>query len=448
MLEAAGTAFLDALHARVEDTLDACTRCGKCVAACPMAEPAGIDTGPDGERAPAIVAGVLDLLAGDEGTADAERWAQVCTNSGKCIPACDYAANPRFMVNMARIAAKAKLGEDEVRRAGHRYYTTMSRTRVISRLQLPPEIVARINPPLRDAGDYPDPPDIVFYTGCNVIKTPHIALLVLEELDALGVSYEVMGGASTCCGIQHFKQGDAKTAGRIAYNTIERLARPGAGRVISWCPSCQIQIREVALPAYERSFGGMPFDLDPIAEFLAERLDDLRPLFVHAVPKRVALQERSALPGVMVAVKRLLRAIPALEVVELDGPVVSTQASHLSVLPKFKAELRERELRAAAAAGVTAFASIFHGCHRELDKFQPEVSFELLNVMELIGGAMDIHIPDLYKRLSLIGDIDAIIADTADLIAAHRLDLDTVRDVLAQDLYGGGASVPARADAR
>jgi hypothetical protein len=188
----------------------------------------------------------------------------------------------------------------------------------------------------------------------------------------------------------------------------------------------------------------MPFDLNPIAEFFAERLDDLRPRFVHPVPKRVALQERSALPGVMDAVKRVLRAIPGLEVVELDVPIVSTQASHLSVLPKFKAELREREFRAAAVAGVTSFASIFHGCHRELVKFQPEVSFELLNFMELIGEAMGIHIPDLYKRLSLMGDIDAIVADTADLIAVHGLDLDMVRDVLAEDIYGGGASVPAR----
>ena len=40
--------------------------------------------------------------------------------------------------------------------------------------------------------------------------------------------------------------------------------------------------------------------------------------------------------------------------------------------------------------------------------------------------------------------IDTIIADSADLIAAHRLDLDTVRDVIAQDIYGCGASVPAR----
>ena len=41
-----------------------------------------------------------------------------------------------------------------------------------------------------------------------------------------------------------------------------------------------------------------------------------------------------------------------------------------------------------------------------------------------------------------MGDIDAVVVDTADLIAAHRLDLDTVRDVLAQDMFAG---MPPRA---
>jgi Fe-S oxidoreductase len=245
-----------------------------------------------------------------------------------------------------------------------------------------------------------------------------------------------MGGTAACCGIQQFKRGDAKTAGRVSYNTIERLGRPGAARVVTWCPSCQIQLGEVALPAYQESFGAMPFELAPIAEFFAERLDDLRALFVHPVRKRVALQERSAVPGIMIAIKRILGAIPGLEVVELDVPVLSTQASHLAVLPEFKAKLREREFRAAAEAGVTTFASVFHACHRELIRYQPQVSFELVNFMELIGESMGIDIPDLYKRLALIGDIDTIVADTAELIAAHRLDLETVRDVLAQELFG------------
>ena len=431
-----GAGFMKALQARVEETLGGCTRCGKCVEACPMVAPAGLDKA----NAVSIAQGTLDLLARGAGTPDAERWAQVCTNSGKCIPACDYGVNPRFMVNMARIASmNARKGEAEVRRGAQQYFNAMGRsTRTISRLQLAPEVLDRLAPKLRAPEEYDRAPDIVFYTGCNVIKTPHIALLVLEVLDALDVSYEVMGGTATCCGIQQFKRGDPKTAGRLGVNTIERLARPGASKVVSWCPSCFIQIGEVAMPAYAASTGAaMPFEIAPLAELFAERLDDLRPLFTHRVEKRVALQERSAVPSIMAAVKAVLRAIPGLDLVELDVPVMSTQASHLSVLPQFKEELRQREFAAAAAAGVTTIASIFHACHRDLIAYQPQVTFELLNFMELIGEAMGIHIPELYKKLRLMGDIDQIIADTSDMIAAHQLDLDTVRDVLAEDMFKG-----------
>ena len=51
---------------------------------------------------------------------------------------------------------------------------------------------------------------------------------------------------------------------------------------------------------------------------------------------------------------------------------------------------------------------------------------------------MGIDISDLYIRLRLMGDIDSIVADSADLISRYRLDLDTVRDVLAQEMSGAG----------
>lgn len=432
--------FIEVLHRQTAQILDACTKCGECARVCPMPEPAGVDT----TDAPTLVGGILDLLSGGPGTPAAERWASVCTNSGHCIRACAYGVNPRLMLNLARIASKGKQGEAAVRKAGNTYFNNMSRgTRIISRLQLTPEQINRLNPPLKHAGEYTGTPDVVFYTGCNVVKTPHIALLALDVLDALGASYEVMGGSTVCCGIQQFKQGDAKTAGRVGYNTIERLSRPGASRVLAWCPSCQIQIGEVALPAYRESFGISPFDMTPFAEYMLERLEDLRKRFVHPVPKRVALQERSALPGVMTAVKTVLRAIPELEVVELDVPVLSTQSIHLNVLPKFKEELRQREFAAAAEAGVTTFASIFHACHRDLVHYQKDVSFELLNFMELIGEAMGIHIPDVYKRLSLMEDIDQVLVETAPMIHANGLDLDAVRDVVVADLFAANAAPSA-----
>jgi heterodisulfide reductase subunit D len=429
-----GNLFMTAVETRVAETIDACTRCGKCVEACPMTVPAGLDPA----NSVKIATAIIDLLAGGEGTQDAERWAQVCTNSGKCIPACDYGVNPRFMVNMARIASmNLRKGEAEVRRGAQQYFNSMGRsTRTIARLQLTPEVLERLSPPLRAPDEYESAPDIVFYTGCNVIKTPHIALLVLEVLDALKVNYEVMGGTATCCGIQQFKRGDAKVAGRLGFNTIDRLARPGASKVVSWCPSCFIQIGVVAGPAYAASTGqAMPFEIAPLAELFAERIDDLKKLFTHRVETRVAIQERAAVPSIQSAVKTVLRAIPGLDLVELDVPIVSTQASHLAVLPQFKEEVRQREFAAAAEAGVTTIASIFHACHRDLIAYQPNVTFELLNFMELIGEAMGIHIPDLYKRLRMMGDIDQIIADTSDLIAANGLDLDTVRDEIATDMF-------------
>ena len=347
--DSGGISFLDALHGRVDDIARRLHALRQMRRGMPDGR-AGRDRSGAGEaNAPAIVGGMLDLLAGGPGTPEAERWAQVCTNSGKCIPACDYGVNPRFMVNMARIAAKAKLGEDaEVRRAAQQYFTTMGRsTRVISRLQLPPEVLARISPPLRAADEYTETPDIVFYTGCNVIKTPHIALLVLEVLDALGVTYEVMGGTATCCGIQQFKRGDAKTAGRVSLQhdraagaaRARRGSSPGARAARS--RSARSRCRPIRnRSARCRSTSTRSPSSSPSGSTICA------PLFVHPVSKRVALQERAALPDVMAAVKQVLGAIPGTG----SGRARRAGGQHPGEPPLGAAEVQGRTARARVRA--------------------------------------------------------------------------------------------------
>src|SRR5438477_4474656 len=145
MSEPVGTAgLLDTFRARGEAIAEACTRCGDCFRACPMTGPAGI-----GEADPsATAAAIVDLITGGDGNEDAVRWAEACSGSGYCIPACQHGINPRFMVQLARAFARRNAGDTPLATRWRQPFQTMSRgVRVLSRLQLAPEVLDRFASP-------------------------------------------------------------------------------------------------------------------------------------------------------------------------------------------------------------------------------------------------------------------------------------------------------------
>ena len=284
----------------------------------------------------------------------------------------------------------------------------------------------------RDDGDGEENPDFVFYTGCNILKTPHIALLCFDIMDALGVRYRVMGGPSHCCGVLQFRAGDLATSGRVAYRTVERLVSGAGGRVLSWCPTCQVQLGEVVAPG----IADAGLDIQPFLIFLAERLDQLRPLLRHPVRKRVGLHEHPGVAGVTAAASAILQAIPGLDFVDLEQPRVGYMCNKLNALPDYKRTLHRSQLQAAADAGVTTLAGVYHACHRELCSHERDWPFEVVNFLELVGESMGLSRPDLFKRLKLMQDVDAILADRASLLEANHLGLNEARDVILSDMLG------------
>lgn len=423
------------LQSRVTDILDRCTSCGACVEACPMPAPAGIDASdPQG-----LANGILTILRGGDHD-DAARWAAVCSGSGHCIPACQHGIDPRFMLTMARAAASARHAPDARRKDGFANFGKMTAgVRVLSRLQLPADLLARFRPePLPQGGkedtsfpqdDKDDAPEVVFYTGCNLMKTPHIALLCLDIMEAMGVRYRVVGGPSHCCGVLQFRAGDLTTSGRIAQRTIERLSA-AAPRAVAWCPTCQIQLGEVAGP----SLSGAKLNMGAFVTFLAERLDTLRPLMTIPVHKRVGLHEHPGVAGISEAARKLLEAVPGLEFVDLEQPRVGYMCNTLNPLPAFKRDVHLAQLQAAEAAGVTTLAGIYHACHRDLCGHERDWPFEVVNFLELVGESMGLSRPDLFKRLKMMQDIDAILLDAAPAIEAHRLDLDEARAIVLAEM--------------
>jgi len=97
------------------------------------------------------------------------------------------------------------------------------------------------------------------------------------------------------------------------------------------------------------------------------------------------------------------------------------------VLPAYRRELQERELKAAEAAGIDALVAVYHSDHRELCAHERDFPFRIMNMYEIVGASMGLQRKDRYKRLKMMQDADAILADCRDLAEKHGLDLETTR---------------------
>jgi heterodisulfide reductase subunit D len=422
--------FESALKARADAMADACTRCGKCVEVCPATEAAGL-TVEERQDPVEVISGIIDIIRGHEGNGAAEKWASGCLLSGECIKACDYGVNPRFLLYMARIAmSHRKKDAAAERRTGFDAYRLVARdVAQISQIQLDDALLARLGQGAKGkvARAADAKPDFVFYTGCNVLKTPHIALLALDVMDALEISYEVMGGPSHCCGIVQMRAGDVTTSGRVGESSIDKLSQSNTKTVLSWCPSCQVQFTETTLPTVEKMRGAKPFEMTPFTLFVHKHLDQLRPLLREPVPMRIALHRHPGVRGVVEAAEDILSAVPGIEIVDLDQPAVGLQSNNLRVLPQFRKQLQEAELAAAEAAGVDALVAVYHSDHRELCAHERDYPFRIMNLYEIVGISMGLQYDDQYKRLKIMQDADAILADCADLVQKHGLDPATTR---------------------
>ena len=109
------------------------------------------------------------------------------------------------------------------------------------------------------------------------------------------------------------------------------FAGTGASRVLTWCPTCNIQLSEIVMPSTKLTFA-----LQHVIPYIAARIELLRPQFIHPVHKRVALHEHPGVAGVTEGVTQILTAIPGVELVDLGQPRVGYMCNSLAPVPAYK----------------------------------------------------------------------------------------------------------------
>jgi len=264
--------------------------------------------------------------------------------------------------------------------------------------------------------------DVVFYLGCNAIRTPHILFNAMYVLDALEVDYEVLGGPAACCGIIHSKwEGDLKTGGQVTTATLRRFGEFKPKKVLNWCPSCELHIGETI-----KGYQATTFDFDHITKYLVEREADLKARLTTPVNMRVMLHVHTGMAELGENVARLLRAIPGLTLVDtLPEAGYTCGGSGADRSPALKAHLREETLRRAGDSGCDALVSLYHGCHMQLAAAGREHGFQVVNFTDLLvrslGGTPREDALEAYRA---IGEWQQIARVAAPMLEADGIGMD------------------------
>jgi heterodisulfide reductase subunit D len=255
--------------------------------------------------------------------------------------------------------------------------------------------------------------DVLFYTGCNVLRTPHIVLNVMDILDALDLNFDVVGGAAHCCGVYQFQEADLPTYERIGHRTFQRFGQSGASRVLTWCPTCTKNFGEL-----EQAVEPPSFDLGHVSEFLAANLPSLRSRFVADQPRRrVVIHEHLGIGATLESMRALLGAVPNLELLELpqDSGFSYACGGQAAKFKDREAQIHRALAEGAVKAGADTVVTMYHSCHRALAGAEAVYPLKVMNFTDVIALALGRggH-TDYYQLYTKGGAMDQAVS------AAHR----------------------------
>ncbi len=288
--------IFDHLDGTAHASLDRCTSENE---ACPTAALIGLDKSDAATIAAGL--GALTRGAGDPGAA--ARWVEACNGSGQCTAACPEGINVRQWVSIERMRLRLAREPDARAEAARRRFRTMSHSvRLLSSMWCCRRSSASRGATPRAAGRFR-----LLYRQRRVHAAPRVQRDGHPRGDRRLLSGD--GRARPLLRRLSFPRGRSLTAARRSRATPTMVAKVGAKRVLSWCPSCTKQFGEnfhdYAQPAFE--FGH-------IAKFFVEELGRMRPKFRTDLPRqRVAIHEHEGIAGVAESVNTIVAAIPHLE---------------------------------------------------------------------------------------------------------------------------------------
>jgi Fe-S oxidoreductase len=244
-----------------------------------------------------------------------------------------------------------------------------------------------------------------FWYGCNMTRHGEIIRTAARLLETLGVDVATAGGPGHCCGSP--KDASARINEGMARRTIEAFNGLGRETVVTWCPSCHMNMRDSMAPVTPARF-----ETVHITEAVHSRLDVLRPLLRHPVTRRVMVHSHLGFEGrvpVSRLVSEVLACVPGVELVETAVRAPGHMCSALVGVPGALADAQRAALEGMAAAGADTLCTIHHSCHRECVTLERH-GVRVLNWTHVLAESLGWAADDGYKLFRNAEDPRALVS--------------------------------------
>ncbi|WP_270934016.1 (Fe-S)-binding protein [Falsiroseomonas oryzae] len=240
----------------------------------------------------------------------------------------------------------------------------------------------------------PDPDRAVFWYGCNMTRHGELVRATAAILAAVGMDAAPAGGPAHCCGSP--KEANARIVEGMARRTVETFNASGRGQVVTWCPSCHMNMEDGMAPVTPAAF-----ETRHVSTVLWDRRERLRPLLARRVAARVLMHAHLGFHHrvpVNELVPGLLRMIPGVEVLDHPYRAPGHMCSSLAGVPGALADAHRATLAALAESGADTLCTVFHSCHREAVALERHGGFVVRNWIHLLAESMGIAAEDEYRR--------------------------------------------------
>jgi hypothetical protein len=81
----------------------------------------------------------------------------------------------------------------------------------------------------------------------------------------------------------------------------------------------------------------------------------------------------------------------------------------------------------AVEMGADTYSTLYHGCQRNMCRYEADYPVRVEHYLTLVGRALDIEHEDIHKKHVLSGDVDAIMEETSPCAMANGISPEEAR---------------------